>query len=172
MNTTLNSENTSTPTTRRSGGMVAGGILIVIGLMALVQNIPGFEWGLYFLPALATVFLAAGLVGRQAGLLIPGGILMGVGAGALLQDGLPLATEMAHGGVFFLALAGGFALISLAGLAIGKRIVWPVFPAAGTAFFGAVLMMGEPGLRILELSGYFWPVVLIAVGAYLILRRR
>jgi hypothetical protein len=174
MNTTFNSNNTSNPTpaTRPSGGIVAGGILIFIGLLSLTQYIPGFNLDNFFLPALAAVFLAAGLLSRKVGLLIPGGIIMGVGVGAWLQDGVPLATEMAHGGVFFLAMAGGFALISLAAALIGRRMVWPLFPAAGTGLFGALLMFGEPGLRFLELSGYVWPLVLIALGVYLVVRRK
>jgi hypothetical protein len=175
MNTTLNTETTPTPATtenHRSGGLIAGAILIGIGLLNLVKNIPGFNLDLVFLPILAGIFLAAGLLGRKPGLLVPGGILMGIGVFGLLEGGLSHTGEMAQGGAFFLALASGFALITLAGLLIGQRMLWPLFPAAGTAAFGAILLLGLPGLRILELSSYFWPVLLIALGVYLVLRRR
>ena len=171
MNTTLDSN--TTRTSRRSGGLVAGSILILIGVLSLAQFVPGINLDGFFLPILGGIFLAAGLVTRTPGLLVPGGILMGVGAGALLNEGvLPMLSDTARGGTFMLALAGGFALISAASLLIGKRMVWPLFPAFFIAMFGAALLIGETGLAALRIMGYAWPIVLIALGAYLILRRK
>ena len=169
MNTTLNTKTES----RRSGGIVAGAILILVGLMNLAQFIPGFNIGLFFLPVLGACFLAAGLITRKVGLLIPGGIVMGVGAGALLTMGLlPTASEMVSGGAFFFGLAGGFSLITLASLFIGRRMAWPLIPAAGLTAFGAILFTGETGLALLTSLRFVWPLVLIAIGLYLVLRRK
>jgi len=66
---------------RRHSGVVGGAILISIGLFTLIQQFVQIHWGLYFLPFLALIFLVAGIVGRRPGLLIPGGILAGIGAG-------------------------------------------------------------------------------------------
>ncbi len=174
MNTTL--ESTTPRTSRRSGGIVAGSILILIGVLSLSQFIPGIDLGIFFLPALGAIFLAAGLLTRTPGLLVPGGILMGVGAGALLVDGfgiisLPMFSETGRASLFMLALAGGFGLITASSLLIGKRMFWALFPAFFIALFGAALLIGETGLVAMQIMGYAWPVALIAFGAYLILRR-
>ena len=174
MNTTLDS---NTPrTSRRPGGLVAGSILILIGVLSLSQFVPGLNLDAFFLPVLGAIFLAAGLFSRTPGLLVPGGVLMGVGAGAMLVDGfgivsLTFLSETARGGVFMLALAGGFGLITAASLLIGKRMFWPLFPAFFIALVGSALLIGETGLAALKIMGYAWPVALIALGAYLILRR-
>jgi hypothetical protein len=173
MNTTLDSN--TTRTSRRSGGLVAGSILILIGVLSLSQFIPGLDLDFFFLPAMGLIFLAAGLLSRTPGLLVPGGILMGVGAGALLVDGqgfLPMLGALDRGGVFMLSMAGGFALISATSLLIGKRMFWALIPAFFMALVGAALLIGETGLMALQVLGYAWPVVLIALGAALILRRK
>jgi hypothetical protein len=155
--------------------VVGGAILIAIGLMALVQQFFPINSGLYFLPMLAVVFLAAGIVGRRPGFLIPGGILAGIGAGVILMDG-PFSymkdQDPARGGVFMLAFAGGWLLINLASLLTGRLMLWPLIPAAFMGVVGLGLTAGEAGLQFLQLAGVGWPVVLIALGLYLVFRRR
>ncbi len=160
------------PVAKRHGGVVGGAILIVIGLFALLDQLIPIEWGLYFLPLLALVFLLSGLIDRRPGLLIPGGILAGIGGGAILvQSSLFTLSEPARGGLFLLAFAAGWALITAASFLVGKLMLWPLIPAAVMAFFGAALFAGAAGLQILVAFGYVWPVILIVIGAYLILRR-
>jgi len=86
---------------------VAGAPLVGIGLLVLAGKlVPTDALDLLFLPALGTIFLLWGVATRQVGLLIPGGILAGVGLGALVAAG-PLrgAGEEVAGGAFFLYLA-------------------------------------------------------------------
>lgn len=166
----MSAQTTSTNSSRRSGGIVAGAILIAVGLLTLVSQIPGVDTGFYFLPVLSLIFFAAGFASRNVGLLIPGGIVMGVGVGAYLTE-LPLSGA-AEGGVFMLSLAGGFALITLAALFLRKVMVWPLIPAAFIALFGVALLGGEVGLAALKLAQYIWPVALILVGGALILRKK
>ncbi len=159
---------------RRHSGVVGGAILISIGLFTLIQQFVQIHWGLYFLPFLALIFLVAGIVGRRPGLLIPGGILAGIGAGAILVQGglFGALTEPLRGGLFMLAFAAGWAVITAASFLIGKLMLWPLIPGGFMAFFGLALLAGQPGLQFLAAFGYFWPVILIAAGLYLILRRR
>ncbi len=158
---------------RRNGALIGGAILISIGLFSLVENIFHMSWGLYFLPFLAVIFLAAGLYTRRPGLLIPGGILAGIGAGAIVVDQyMPYLTDQARGGAFLLVFAGGWLLITLASLVIGRLMLWPLFPAAFLGLTGAALTAGQTGLQILHYYGYFWPIVLIVIGLYLVFRRR
>lgn len=159
---------------RRHSGMVGGAILISIGLFSLIQQFVHIHAGLYFLPFLALIFLVAGMVGRRPGLLIPGGILAGIGAGAILVQGslFGAMTEPVRGGLFMLTFAAGWAVITAASFLIGKLMLWPLIPAGFMAFFGLALLAGQPGMQFLTAFGYFWPVLLIAAGLYLILHRR
>ena len=160
---------------RRRGRMIAGAVLILIGVMTfLSQFIPSA--GLLFLPGLAVIFLAWGLLTRKIGLIIPGGVLAGIGAGAILMEGpFQNVQEPAQGGVFLLAFACGFLLISLLSPFVlpGHRLMWwPLIPAVFMAFTGAALFAGPAGLTLLQYLGYGWPVILVALGIWMILRRR
>ena len=169
----VQTETTNNISQRRNGALVGGAILISIGLFSLLENVFHLSWGLYFLPLLAVIFLASGILTRRPGLLIPGGILAGLGAGSIVVEQVfPFMADPARGGVFMLAFAGGWLLITLASLFIGRVMLWPLIPGAFIGTMGVALFAGQTGLQFLELLGYFWPVVLIAVGVYLVIRRR
>jgi len=85
---------------------------------------------------------------------------------------LPYLTDPARGGVFMLVFAGGWLLITLTSLLIGRLMLWPLIPGAFIGLVGLALVSGQTGLQLLQMTGYFWPVVLIVLGLYLILRRR
>lgn len=157
---------------RGSGGMVWGAILILIGAFALVEQIFHLDFGLYFLPLLGVIFLLAGILGRKYGLLIPGGILAGLGVGTLLVEGpfKYLGNSQASSGVFMLAFAGGWLVITLAALLINRVILWPLIPGAFLGLFGVALLGARTGLFSVINQG--WPIILIAIGLYLVLRRR
>ena len=159
-------------------GLVAGMILILIGLLALVQQFVKLEWtGMAFLPALGLIFITAGLLKKKVGFLIPGGILAGIGVGAILVETLPLS-ETATGAIFLLTFAGGWVLISLLSLIVHRMDVreeiawWPFIPAGIMGLIGAAILIGGQALKVLELLGQGWPVILIVVGLYIILRRK
>src|SRR5512140_1166065 len=88
----------------RRNAMVGAALLVAIGLLVLLaQNIKTESLGLLFLPALGGLFLVAGVVGRQVGFIIPGGVLTGIGLGAILTQNPQIAvTDSAQGGVFFM----------------------------------------------------------------------
>ncbi len=158
---------------RRNGALIGGAILITIGLFSLLENVFHMEWGLYFLPLLAVIFLASGIFTRRPGLLIPGGILAGIGAGAIVVDQyMPYVSDQARGGAFLVIFAAGWLIITLASMLIGRLMLWPLIPGAFLGMTGAALLAGQTGLQLLTLFGYFWPVVLIVIGLYLIIRRR
>ena len=161
--------NTQQSENRRHGGIVGGAILISIGLFALLQQFVDVNWGMYFLPLLALVFLTAGIIERRPGLLIPGGILAGIGAGAILvQSSLFHGMgDPVRGGLFFLTFAAGWAVVTGASYLIGKLMLWPLIPAFFMGLFGLALLA-----NLIAVFTYFWPVALIAFGLFLILRRR
>jgi hypothetical protein len=154
----------------------AGTLLIVIGLLALVgQLLPNPELGLLIVPALALIFLVWGILSRQIGLLIPGGVLGGIGLGIFLTRWLYGGVETAgtaSAATFLLSFAAGWGLITLLSAIFTERTHWwPLIPGSILAVIGAGLMIGGVAQQLLQWIGLIWPVVLIAAGLYLILRR-
>ena len=160
---------------RMRGGLIAGGILILVGAMSLLARFTNLSPMLYPL-GLGIIFLAWGLLARVSGLLVPGGILTGIFAGtALLEGTLKSASEPLRGGAFLAAFAAGWVLISLLTIyteSPRKWWSWPLYPAAVLALVSLALFTGETGLKVLEASGYIWPLALIGLGIFLVLKRR
>ena len=154
------------------GGLVWGAILISIGVFALIQQLTHLKTDMYLLVFMGFIFLLSGILSRRYGLLIPGGILTGLGVGTVLVDGpfKYLGNSQESSGVFFLAFAAGWLLITLASLLIGRVILWPLIPGAFIGLFGIALLGAETGL--LSVFNQGWPIILIAIGLYLVLRRR
>ncbi len=155
--------------------VILGVMLIAIGLLVFLSQIidlPHIEW--LILPGLALIFLIWGLITREIGLLIPGGILAGIALGVYLITG-PYAGQIEEnqGGIFLLAFSAGWALISLLSV-ISKQGFqwWPLIPGAIIGLVGLAIMRGGAAMQLLEILGYAWPLILIAIGAYLLLRRR
>ncbi len=154
---------------------VGGIVLIVIGIFALVMQFVDMQQvGVYILPALAVIFLAWGLIARQIGPIIPGGILAGLGLGTLFASGVwKLPADMDEGGVFLLAFAIGWALITVLSFFVADKVHWwPLIPAVIIGVTGFAVLYGGVFNNVLELFGYAWPALLILVGLYIIFRRR
>jgi hypothetical protein len=175
MNSNLNPSTENEKRTRLPRGVIAGSILVLIGVFALLPHFITLP-GTAMLIGLGLVFLAWGLLTRTSGLLIPGGVLTGIFAGTTLIEG-PFAqlADPARGGVFLAAFAGGWVLITLLSLYTESPRpgwTWPLYPAVILALIAAALLAGDLGLKALELSSYIWPVALIGFGLYLVFRRR
>ena len=89
--------------------IIAGIALIAIGavvFLAQISNQPELTW--VIVPVLGLIFLIWGLVARSIGLIIPGGILSGIGLGLyfMLQSGVD-RPEDSSAGIFLLCFAGG-----------------------------------------------------------------
>lgn len=156
------------------GSLIAGSILVYVGVITLLGQYIQAEWfGLLFLPTLGAAFLLWGLIARQTGLLVPGGILSGLGAGALLSTGLLTnLSDEAKGGVVLISFACGWALITLLSAAIRQTMWWPIIPGGILGCIGVLLLAGETGLKVLELAGKVWPVALILVGVVILFRKK
>ncbi len=169
---------TSTNTTHSSDrreAMIGGALLVAIGMLVLLaQNIKVESLGLLFLPALGGLFLVAGIIGRQVGFLIPGGILTGIGLGAILRRIHSVAaTATAQGGVFFIGFALGWLLITvLSKLFTSDTQWWALIPGAIMALIGGGLMLGGAALNVLEFAGRWWPLILVGLGLVIIVRRK
>lgn len=155
--------------------LVGGLALILFGLIALVAQFVdiGETIGLLIVPTLGLIFLAWGLITRQSGLLIPGGILSGIGAGTLLITGpFENASGDVQGGLFMLAFAAGWFLIPILSIIFTRdNHWWALIPGTIMALIGGGLLFGGAALDALEFLGRVWPVFLILGGLYLLLRR-
>ncbi|MCR4425380.1 MAG: hypothetical protein NUW23_04210 [Firmicutes bacterium] len=155
----------------RRGRTTAGLLLIVIGgILLAAQIVDSRTMGLMVLPSIGLTFLIWGIVTRRAGLLVPGGILLGIGAGAYLVD-LPFAAveEPARGGIFLLAFAGGWVLISVASaLFTPTAMWWPLVPGVVLAAIGGPLVLAGTAPEALAWMAKLWPVALILLGLVLL----
>jgi hypothetical protein len=157
----------------RRNRIISGLVLILLGgLFLLDQFVQIPAMGNLFLPALGLFFLIWGIATRTGGLLIPGGILTGIGTGVYLMQALRLEGEQ-EPGIFLLSFGGGFILIALLSLVFSaEKHWWALIPGGILAAIGGALYMGGAALDILQLVGKFWPVALILVGVWVLLRRR
>jgi len=148
-----------------------GIILLTIGVFALTARFLGeVGLGLLFLPTLAAAFLTAGLIWKSIALIIPGGIIAGIGTGALLTELLPVSGDL-EGAVFMFSFAAGWALVSLLGTVVEEKLLWwPFIPGS----IMALIAMGNLGANwafgLLSFSNMVWPLAFIGVGFYLLLK--
>ncbi len=152
----------------------AGIGLIVIGLLVLAAQFIRSDWvGLLFLPALGLIFLVWGSATRNVGLLIPGGILSGLGLGVFLIEVVhPNLESVDTGGIFLASFGLGWGLITLFSAIFTDRTHWwPLIPGSILGLIGGLLLTGDVGLEVLEFAGKLWPVALIGLGLWFLLRR-
>ena len=158
--------------------LFGGLILLAVGLVALLNqffDIPIFEnLGIFFLSGLGLIFLLWGIFTREAGLMIPGGILSGIGLGIVLINGPFGATAGDQSGaIFMLAFAvGWFSIPLFTALFTDETHWWPLIPGAIMALIGGALLFQGPFMGALELLGMIWPLALIIGGVALLLGAR
>ena len=174
MSANTSSNNNSDVRTRHE--WVPGLILIVIGLFVLAAEVFEPQGGL-FLGLLALAFAAVGLIGGKRGLMVPAGIIGGVSVGSyLVETVFAGASEMTLGAAFTLAMAGGFAAITLLTLALKaidnnqKVMTWPLIPAAFLALFGGLFALGNASM--IDTVGKASPLILVIIGLLMIVRRK
>ena len=167
------------PTTvdeHKRGSIVAGAALIGIGLLILGNEVlPDAQIDRFVLPGLGLIFLLWAFAVRNVGLLIPGGVLTGLGVGAYLASGpLTILDGEAAAGAFLLSFAiGWFLIVPLSGYILdwAHAIRWPLIPGGILAVMGMSLIVGGPALQVLSIFGRMWPVGLIVSGLLILFRR-
>lgn len=167
------SERPTAPADPRQGGVIAAVMLIAIGILLLIAQVFQLGWlSLLVTPLLGAAFIVWSIAARIPGLMIPGGILAGLGVGILLMtQPLFASKEFVPAAVLMLSFAAGWLLIfALTPLASGRLELWPLIPGAILAALGALFWIGEPGTSILQVVGAAWPLVLVIVGAGILMR--
>ncbi len=144
----------------------AGVVLLIVGGLALADRSWSTDLGQAVPLVLGLAFLGWALFARKCRLLIPGGILTGLGAGLLLRD--------TYGGnsTFLFCFAAGWVLITVLSLLVFRRWVWwPLIPAGAMAFSGLTLLAGPELRGWLRSARYYWPVALIGIALFLLLTK-
>lgn len=155
---------------------ILGGVALILigGILMAGRLLDSTGLGYLVLPTLGVLFLGWGILTRTAGLLIPGGVMGGIGLGVLLLAG-PFAGRAGdtEGAVFMLSFALGWGLITLlSALFTDETQWWALIPGGIMAAIGGALLFGGFALTLLEFAGTVWPVVLVLAGLWVLLRRR
>ncbi len=144
----------------RRSRIVSGITLIGIGLLLFwltrVEDIA--DSVLFFV--IGSLFLGAYLYSKNYGLLIPGCLLLGLGAGTLLENMEQLDEPWQIG------LGAGFVAIFVITLLYERRAHWwPLIP--GGVLLLSAFAFGDELMRFLFSGG--WPLVLVVIGVVILL---
>ena len=135
--------------------------LSLVGLESLLNIFPGFDWtGAVLLGSIGLAFWLVYLRRQeQWWAIIPGGVLLTLAAVSGFENFLGWSEV-----IFFLGLAGTFALVGLLpNPQLDTR--WAYIPAAILAVLGIALIAPFKTVMLI-----IWPVALIAVGVYILYR--
>lgn len=163
---------------KTNGGLIGGLILLFVGIVALIGQFVPDTWGEFFgtflLLGLGLVFLAVGIITREGGWFIPGGILTGLGAGtALITSSFSERLSGDEGGWFLLVFAAGWLLIPIMTAIFARETHWwALIPAAIIGLVGLAVLYGGVFMDTLEWVGKLWPIVLIIAGGLLLWKVR
>lgn len=149
----------------RNPAVVTGWILIIAGLgLGAVQFFEGYGESLVLL-VVGTAFLAAYFMRRAYGLLVPGGIIVGIGLGQLAQEVFDPA-----GDIEALGIGVGFLLIyAIDSMYRGSTHWWPLIPG------GVLVVAGTSSVVDTDFVKLLWPALFVIVGVAMLVgvsRRR
>lgn len=152
--------------------IVAAIALILIGAFMLFTQFATVHFiALLVLPLAGAVLLGWGLLSRMVGLLVPGGVLLGLGGGVALAETI-FSGQALHvqAGIALLGFAAGWLLtMVLARAGLGHALWWPLIPALLCLAAGVALLFIEH--PVVTTIGRFWPVLLIIAGLIMLIRR-
>jgi hypothetical protein len=143
---------------------------VLLGLGALIASgefFPVFAnrfGGSLFLGSIGLAFLTVYLIKRENWwAIIPCGVLFTLA----LVAGVAQYNGMASGAMFFLGIAATFAVLGM--MPVGRNEKWPWIPAGICAILGTMLLLGS-GAFMNSIAGLVWPIILVLVGGFLIVR--
>jgi hypothetical protein len=137
-------------------GVVAGAVLILLGLVFLADQLVGGFGDSAILFLIGGAFIAGYFFYRNYGLLIPGCILVGLAFGSVGED-----TAFGIGDFSSVGLGLGFIAIYLIDLAYsGETHWWPLIPGAILVVTG----LAQDNEAIENLFRVGWPLILVLIG--------
>lgn len=146
-------------------GVLGGAILIAVGAPFLLQALSVANSSAFLFVALGVAFLAAWYVGtRQYVYIVPAAVLIGFGLGIVIPTWLPLSQDAAPA-IFLGSLALALAIVFL----MYRQHRGLLIPAGLLAIVAIADVFGVHLPQ--EMQPFFVPVVLIAVGVYMLAER-
>lgn len=153
---------------RRRRGMLGGLVLVAVGAALLLPPLGVEDAISYLFLALGVAFGLAYFQGlRPTVYLVPAAVMLAFGVGLLVPMWFGLPGEV-RAGSFLAALAIAFAGVYLA----RPSHRWPLVPAAVLAAIAMAELFGRGDVIPAGLQPFMVPVMLIAVGVYLIIAPR
>ncbi len=153
---------------KKGNGIVGGVMLILIGILAFAgQFITLPNFGLFIVAGLGAIFLVWGILTRNGGLIIPGGILSGIGWGVVALSSNLFAGSENEGGIFLIVFAlGWFSITLLTAIFTDETHWWALIPGGIIGVVGLAVSYGGVFMNVLDAAGKFWPLILIALGVW------
>jgi hypothetical protein len=153
----------------RSSGLTFGVLLVAVGAVLLATRYVRIGSAPLWLLGLGIAFSLIAILGRSYASLVAGMILLGVGAGMVLESrgvgGMPRSSWIP------LCLAVGFLGIWLLGLVLQlQKHWWPLIPAVALAIYGGAGLIGRLPVKLAAMVLDWWPLALVLVGAVLVFR--
>jgi hypothetical protein len=148
------------------------GVMLMLFGAALVAA-QWVETGVFVLVVPGLTMLVWGCLSREAGWIIPGSIVTSIAAGSvvLLNTSASKFTENNQAALFMLIFAAGWFMITLlTRIFTGKAHFWAMIPGSIMAVIGGLLLAGNKGMQILELSNYVWAGVLVLIGITILVK--
>jgi hypothetical protein len=151
-----------------NGRIAAGVILIVFGAATLLQS--WLNIGNYIVLLLGLGFLVWGSVSHRTGLIIPGGVLTGIGVGILAMQGPWQIPVVEQNGVFLICFAMGWFLITFLTAIFTCTQWWALIPGGIMALIGGSILVTNGTFHWLDLNLVF-AAILIVIGLVLLVFR-
>jgi hypothetical protein len=155
-----------------SDNQFLGITLALIGVMVLLLNLVKIDAiAFLILPTLGVLFVGWGFYTRRFGFTIPGCILTSLGVALFVSQQITNVED--SGGIFVLALSIGFVAIAVLAVPFRqKNVWWPLIPGAILGVIGIGLLIGGDALKVVDFISKAWPVLLVAIGLYILFAPR
>lgn len=142
--------------------LVIGAMLIIFGIGFFTLQFLGDMAQSTIIFFIGTAFIIGYAFSRNYGLLIPGGILLGVGLGTVGEQ-----STLSFAGIEAISLGLGFASIYIVhGGCHDKSHWWPLIPAVALIISG----LASGSVTMGQIWVISWPLILVVGGAMILVR--